>query len=494
MATLLSWLGRTDLDQMKLDKSASIATLALKGPILDDIVILASTWEDEWHDYKAWLERQLACSGRSKTSVTIQRVRLSSPIDYSAITQVMHKQLGLVSSDSNQIYLNLTSGTPAMTVVSVLLGKSIAKCQLVQTTPRGEIIDVEIPVDFAAEYRKSSSAAISQLASQLPLNNGAFDSITAKSAVMQNVIKKAQRLAHADLPALLLGESGTGKEVLANCIHQASPRNQKSFKAVNCGALPESLVDSILFGHVKGAFTGAYQDHAGLFEQADGGTLFLDEVGELPLSVQVKLLRALQQQEITRVGDIDTKNIDVRIIAATHRDLFKMISDETFREDLFYRLAVGVIKLPPLRERAGDIPDLIAEFMSDINKQMKTHPLFESKNISSSAIEFAVSHGWSGNIRELWNTLNRAVLWSESQEVSRAELESATMSRERQKPNQNEFTVPGDLQQYLDYIKKNAIISSMEFAKGNKSKAAKSLGLNNHQTLNNWLKTLNLEL
>ncbi|MEZ8543905.1 sigma 54-interacting transcriptional regulator [Vibrio splendidus] len=493
MATLLSWLGRTDLDQMKLDKTASIATIALKAPAFDDVVILASTWEGEWHDYKEWLEKKLACAGRSNTSVKIQRIRLSSPIDYTAITKVMHKQLAHVSDQADGIYLNLTSGTPAMTVVSVLLGKSIAKCQLVQTTPQGQLIEVDVPVDFSAEYQKSSSTAIAQLASKTPSLNSAFDSITAKSTVMQNVIKKAQRLAYADLPALLLGESGTGKEVMAKGIHKASPRADKPFKAVNCGALPENLVDSILFGHVKGAFTGAHQDHAGLFEQANGGTLFLDEVGELPLAVQVKLLRALQQQEITKVGDVATKSVDVRIIAATHRDLFKMVSDESFREDLFYRLAVGVIELPSLRARSEEIPFLIEELMIDINQQMKTHPLFESKNISKSAIEFAEAYSWPGNIRELWNTLNRAVLWSEGKDITKQDLEVAIISRDLTSANNGEFRVPGDLQQHIDNIKKSAIESAMDYAAGNKSKAAKSLGLNNHQTLNNWLKTLNLE-
>ncbi|WP_336512194.1 sigma-54 factor interaction domain-containing protein, partial [Vibrio anguillarum] len=181
-------------------------------------------------------------------------------------------------------------------------------------------------------------------------------------------MKKAHRLALSDLPVLVLGESGSGKEVMATAIHNASSRAEMPFRAVNCGALPENLVDSILFGHVKGAFTGADKDHSGLFEQANGGTLFLDEVGELPLNVQVKLLRALQQKEITRVGDVKSKVVDVRIIAATHQDLFQMTSQGAFREDLFYRLAVGVIEVPPLRARAEDIPELISILMSDINQ------------------------------------------------------------------------------------------------------------------------------
>lgn len=493
MATLISWLGRTDLDQMKLDKPASIATIALKGKTLDSITILASTWEDEWYDYKEWLERKLACVGRSKTSVVIQRVRLASPIDYSAITKVMQKQLSKISAGSENIYLNLTSGTPAMTVVSVLLGKSIGKCQLLQTSPKGELIEVDIPVDFATEYTKSSTNAIQSLTSDTPHLSSAFEAITTKSKIMQLLVKKAHRLALSDLPALVLGESGSGKEVMATAIHNASSRSEKPFRAVNCGALPENLVDSILFGHVKGSFTGADKEHSGLFEQANGGTLFLDEVGELPLNVQVKLLRALQQKEITRVGDVKPRVVDVRIIAATHQDLFQMTSQGAFREDLFYRLAVGVIEMPPLRARTEDIPELISTLMVDINQQAEKHPLFESKKISPDAIIFAKSYPWPGNIRELWNTLNRAVLWSESATISAEDLQSSVLSTDRNQSSQGEFSVPGDIQQYLDNIKKGAVESALEYSRNNKSKAAEALGLKSHQTLSGWMTKLGIE-
>ncbi len=493
MATLISWLGRTDLDQMKLDKPASIATIALKGKTLDSITILASTWEDEWYDYKEWLERKLACVGRSKTSVTIQRVRLASPIDYFSITKVMQKQLSKTSAGSENIYLNLTSGTPAMTVVSVLLGKSIVKCQLLQTSPKGELIEVDIPVDFATEYTKSSTNAIQSITSDIPHLSSAFEAITTKSKIMQLLVKKAHRLALSDLPALVLGESGSGKEVMATAIHNASSRSDKPFRAVNCGALPENLVDSILFGHVKGAFTGADKDHSGLFEQANGGTLFLDEVGELPLNVQVKLLRALQQKEITRVGDVKSKVVDVRIIAATHQDLFSMTSQGAFREDLFYRLAVGVIEMPPLRARSEDIPELISTLMIDINQQADKHPLFESKKISTDAINFAKSYPWPGNIRELWNTLNRAVLWSESPTISAEDLQSSVLSAGRRQSSRGEFFVPGDIQQYIDTIKKDAVESALEYSRNNKSKAAEVLGLKSHQTLSGWMTKLGIE-
>ncbi len=346
MATLLTWLGKTDLDNMKQDKHASISTIAIKGHKVDQIVILANNWEEDWFDYENWLKKQLAIANRPNQNISIQRARIVSPIDYTSIARFIQKQLSTLAENTDQLYINLTSGTPAMSVISVLLGKGIANCQLVQSSPDGKVHIVDIPVNFASEYQKASTSAVQSLASNAPRFGSAFKSITAQSSIMQSLLTKAQRLALSDLPALILGESGVGKEVMATAVHNASQRANKPFKAVNCGALPENLVDSILFGHVKGAFTGADKNHAGLFEQADGGTLFLDEVGELPLNVQVKLLRALQQKEITRVGDVASRSIDVRIIAATHQDLFSMTSGGSFREDLFYRLAVGVIEIP----------------------------------------------------------------------------------------------------------------------------------------------------
>lgn len=165
---------------------------------------------------------------------------------------------------------------------------------------------------------------------------------------MKNVVDKAKQIARSEVPALILGDTGTGKELMANAIHQVSLRTNKPIKTINCGALSETLVDSTLFGHKKGAFTGAEKDHPGLFEQADGGTFFQDEVGELSLSVQVKLLRALQQGEVIRLGDTKTINVGIRIIAATHQDLSKLVNEGKFREDLFYRLAVGIIQMPSL--------------------------------------------------------------------------------------------------------------------------------------------------
>lgn len=183
----------------------------------------------------------------------------------------------------------------------------------------------------------------------------------------------------------------------------------------------------------------------------------------------------------------------MRIIAATHQDLFQMTSQGAFREDLFYRLAVGVIEMPPLRARAEDIPELISTLMSDINQQAKKHPLFKSKKISADAINFAKSYPWPGNIRELWNTLNRAVLWSESNTISAEDLRSSVLSAGMSQYSQGEFSVPGDIQQYIDNIKKDAVELALEYSRNNKSKAAEALGLKSHQTLSGWMTKLGIE-
>jgi transcriptional regulator with PAS, ATPase and Fis domain len=408
----------------------------------------------------------------------------------------MQRNLQALCRAENQVYINLTSGTPAMTAVSVLLGKGIYQCNFLQSSRDSTVEEVRIPFDFDATYAKAALSSISAKVVAGPKLSTAFDDMVSDSAAMQAVKQKAQKLALTELPALLLGETGTGKEVLATAIHAASNRSNKPLKTINCGALPENLVDSILFGHVKGAFTGANNDHAGLFEQADGGTLFLDEVGELTPAVQVKLLRALQQGEITRVGDSKTRQVDVRVIAATHRQLTAMVAEGTFREDLFYRIAVGVVELPALRNRVADIPALVAQILAEINSVFAKLPEYKSKKISNDAIKFIEAQRWPGNIRALWNALNRAVLWADNTELSATDIQQAIV--ETVKTTENSTVVPElvagfDIQQYIDGIKENIVKSALDKTAGNKSKAAKLLGLANHQTLTNWMKQLHID-
>ena len=229
---------------------------------------------------------------------------------------------------------------------------------------------------------------------------------------MVHVIARARRVAPRSVPVLIQGESGTGKELLARAIHRASPRRDRSFLAVNCGAIPAELVESELFGHEKGAFTGADRARVGYFEAADGGSLFLDEVGELSMLAQVKFLRILQDGKVLAVGSRSHRDVDVRIIAATNRSLAGEVAEGRFREDLFYRLAVADLKLPALREREGDLGLLVERLLEQVNGEHANQPGFEPKKISPGARNLLMAHPWPGNVRELLNTLHRTALWS----------------------------------------------------------------------------------
>ena len=496
MITLYTWLGYTDVSNMKKDISTPISTIAIQSPkIFNRIFILADEWEDDWSQYKKWLEKRLSISGRPFNDVIIQRARITSPIDYPSILKLTDKWLSKLSEDSSELCINLSSGTPAMSVSSVLIGQGKSNTSFYQSTKGGESIIAEIPDDFGKRYFKSVSKSIASNAISNPTKNQLLGNMIAESTAMKDVIYKAELLAPSELPTLILGETGTGKEVLATAIHGASLRTDNKFVKVNCGALPLSLVDSILFGHVKGSFTGAVKDHKGVFEQANEGTLFLDEVGELSLDVQVKLLRVLQEGEITRVGDDKTITIDVRIVAATHRSLSNLIDSGEFREDLFYRLAVGIIELPALRQRGDDIEKLALELMSNIKNTSSKLPNYKSKNISDKGMKFILTQPWLGNIRELQSTLNRAFLWCKTESITEIDLEKSMLVRNKGK-DQTEVVMSYhdklDIAQLTDNYQKRHIEAALK-ASGNKKKHATSmLGLKDHQTLTNWMTRLGI--
>jgi formate hydrogenlyase transcriptional activator len=231
-----------------------------------------------------------------------------------------------------------------------------------------------------------------------------FDGIVGNSAALRGVLRKVSQVAPVETTVLLTGETGTGKELIARAIHLVSARRDRSLVKVNCGAIPQGIVESELFGHEKGAFTGALQRRIGRFEMADRGTLFMDEVGELPLEVQVKLLRVIQEQEFERVGSARSQQVDVRLVAATNRDLDEEVAEGRFRSDLFYRLNVFPVRIPPLRERPGDIPLLVAHFLAHFQRKM-AKPLRAVTQESMARLE---AYSWPGNIRELQNVLERA--------------------------------------------------------------------------------------
>jgi len=240
-----------------------------------------------------------------------------------------------------------------------------------------------------------------------------FEGIVGKSPALRKVLEQVAIVAPTDATVLLHGETGTGKEMVARAIHNLSSRRERAYVRMNCAAIPSGLLESELFGHEKGAFTGALLQRKGRFEVADGGSLFLDEIGDISLELQPKLLRAVQEQEFERLGSTRTIQVNVRLIAATHRDLRAMIRDEKFREDLFYRFNVFPIEIPPLRERSGDIPLLVSYFVSKLSRRMRK----QINSISRQAMDSLTNCPWKGNVRELANFIERAVIVTRGQEL-----------------------------------------------------------------------------
>ncbi|MBW2129371.1 MAG: sigma-54-dependent Fis family transcriptional regulator [Deltaproteobacteria bacterium] len=297
-----------------------------------------------------------------------------------------------------------------------------------------------------------------------------FNNIIARSEAMAEVFELVRKVSDHKTTVLITGESGTGKELIAKAIHSSSPRADRSLVSINCAGIPETLLESELFGYKKGAFTDAVRDKPGRFEEADGGTLFLDEIGDMPLSLQVKLLRVLQDQEIMPLGSSRSKKVDVRVIAATARDLQREVKEGRFREDLFYRINVLTIHLPPLRERRGDIPLLFGYFIDVFNKKL-------GKNIqgpSSQTMPILMGYSWPGNVRELENVTERAVLLAKGRWITPDDLPSSITSGEG-------YPVAEDPEQTLSIkkasrvLERNLIRRALELTGGNRSRAAKIL-------------------
>ncbi|SIN87465.1 sigma-54-dependent transcriptional regulator [Halodesulfovibrio marinisediminis] len=307
------------------------------------------------------------------------------------------------------------------------------------------------------------------------------------SEVIKELRKIIATIAPSDASVLITGESGTGKELVANAIHNASSRADEAFVAINCAALSENLLESELFGHERGAFTGADKRREGRFVQADGGTLFLDEVGEIPVSLQPKLLRALQQGEVQRVGSDTVEKVDVRVIAATNRDLPEEVENGNFREDLYYRLNVIALRVPALRERPSDIP-LLAEFFVKkySNKNRKT-----IKGLAPQAMDTLIRYAWPGNVRELENVIERAVIMTMGEYISTRELPLSLSAKENEAPVQPaQHTVLTGMS--LDELERKAILATLEECEYNKSKTARRLGIT-RATLHNKLKRYGFE-
>lgn len=326
-----------------------------------------------------------------------------------------------------------------------------------------------IVVDRALHFRQLKKEN-QELKKQVTTGQHHFGHILGKSKAMKEIFDLIQRVAKAQANVLVTGDSGTGKELVANSIHDNSSRKNKAFVAINCSAIPENLLESELFGHAKGSFTGAFQNKKGLFEEANGGTIFLDEIGDLNPNLQAKLLRVLQERKIKPVGENQYKNIDVRIIAATHKDLQALVKTGEFREDLYYRLSVIPIHIPSLSERPEDVPLLANLFLQRFSKENDRH----FKGFHTSAMKSLIDHNWPGNVRELENLVERIVVLARGPYVEAHDVPLNTETKD----SSFEFSKAISDMPTLEELEKRYIEVVLDKTQNKKEKAAKVLGIN----------------
>ncbi len=378
------------------------------------------------------------------------------------ITALSDQELDLLAAGdffSHQDVILFSEGKPNPKLDQLMLG--------------GSVFHFRTPVDFESVNDTLEDIAgyfFHSQAKRQGVNSSNLDQfglLVGSSRVMHQLYRTLRRVARTESNVLIIGESGSGKELVANTIHLASERNHKPFIAINCGAISPELVDSELFGHEKGAFTGAHRNHAGVFKQAEGGTLFLDEVTEMPIEHQVKLLRVLETGEYRPVGSQQTLKADVRIVAATNRDPQKAIENERFREDLYFRLSQFPIHVPPLRERKEDITGLALHFLAHRNTEEK-----QNISISPAALEAIAQHSWPGNVRELKHSVERAYILADDQiEQQHLVFDAPPL----QSPSSVEESIPAGVA--LEEIERAAIMNTLAENQGNKTDTASDLGI-----------------
>lgn len=518
---LVSWIGYNDLFGLAHDLPASRQKKLLEaidrrlppkkqpGPIR---VLVDNVDFAEVHlisNLPPWIHREYAkwLGGRP----IVHTVRIESPTDYPSIFSAADSVLSQASTEKPEqtdLCIHLSPGTPAMAAVSVLLGKSRYPATFYQTYD-GKAWETEIPfdlvVDYVPELLRAPDGSLQHLAARSPQEVAGFEDIVGQSQAIRLAVGRAQKAAIRDVPVLILGESGTGKEMFARAIHAASHRKGEPFVAINCAAMPKDLLESELFGHAKGAFTGADKPRSGAFEVADGGTLFLDEVGECGPEMQAKLLRALQpppgagpcHRIFQRLGETRERTSNVRIVAATNRNLLSEVRANKFREDLYYRLAVITLKLPALRDRRTDVALLADALLDQINREFAdTEPGYHPKSLSKAALNFVKKHPWRGNVRQLHNALVQAAVMCDGDILKPADLASATAEEDADGPKDIMNVPIGDgfcLKDHIEEIQRHFLTRAMDEADGVLKHASRLLGIDNYQTLDHQLGRLGLD-
>lgn len=517
---LFSWIGDADLLawSSEIDSANAEQVQALlgkqvrpgtgAGPIktltgqlkFDDIHLLSDKSPELVKQFAQWIA----------PNSQVHPVQLSSPVDYVGIFEATDAVLGRVTASASvpcSIAIHLSPGTPAMTAVWVLLGKSKYPATFYQTY-RGKVLPTTIPFDLLVDYiprvLHDSDRLLQDDRTERPTQDG-FGSIIGRSNSIRATIGRAKRIAIRDVGVIILGESGVGKDVFARAIHAASSRRKHPFVAINCAAIPRELLESELFGHSKGAFTGAHSERSGAFEEADNGTLFLDEVGECEPSMQAKLLRVLQPttdettttRTFRRVGDSRERRSNVRVIAATNRDLQADVAAGRFREDLYYRLAVMTLQIPSLRSRPADVQLIAEHILERVNNDFaKTEPGYVRKRLSALSKQFLSEQSWPGNVRQLQNVLVQSAVMTEGAMINPRDIAPAISAASGPPPNSILTAQIGDgfsLTTHLEKIQRHFLSEAMQQTGGRKSAAAKLLGYSSYQTLAAQLERLKVD-
>ena len=494
--TLLAWIGNTDLLVSETGKGSGPIDMAVRERNYDNIILLCNYKKQRWDIYEKWFKEEFP-----QKTLSVYHANLTSPTNYSEIYENAVRILEKVTNktSNSKLTFHLSPGTPSMSAVWIIIANSRFPAGLIESSPEAGVKDVDFPFDISADYiprlNNYVEGRIIDFSESLPPDTPAFEMIIHKSKVMKKAVDMTKRAALFDVSILLMGESGTGKELFARAAWSMSERSKGPFIAVNCGAIPETLAESELFGHVKGAFTGADSGSIGKIEAAEGGILFLDEIGELSKDIQVKLLRVIQEKEVYRVGSSKPVKVDFRVIAATNRDLVVDTAKGEFRQDLFHRIAIAVIRLPSLRDRLEDLPLLTDYFLDEINSEFNNQKGWIKKGISISGRKALKKYLWPGNVRELVNTLMRVSLWSNSTSITAKEVEDSLLGDTKSvdsvigKPIGDGF----DLEKLLGEVAVSYLEKAMDETRGNKSIAADLLGFKNYQTLSNWLKRYGID-
>lgn len=491
---LVSWIGQTDLNAAAGTSEAGIGPLgqALLSPDFDEAHLLCDYPSCEKDNYFAWVKQ------KTKVKLVPHVIKLSSPTDfgeiYQAAVHVITKVLQKFGPDQTNLTFHLSPGTPAMAAVFVLLSKTRFPAELIQTSKQKGLERASVPFEIGREYipdlLRRPDEEIERLSAGLSPEAPEFERIIrSKNSSLNRVIALARRAAPHRVPVLIEGETGTGKELMAKAIHNASPLRDKGFLTVNCGAIPKNSIESELFGHVKGAFTDAREPRKGHFIEANGGTIFLDEVGELPLEAQTKLLRVVEYGEVMPMGSSKTTKVNVRIVAATNRQLVNEVAAGRFRDDLYYRLAILVLTIPPLRERNEDLDLLTDGLIEQLYEDSSIQLGLERKTLSPEGKSILLSQTWPGNVRELRNTLLRAIIWSPTKTITAEDVRSALAQKSVQKETEvlNRSLGNGfNLQAVIKHVATHYIERALEQAHGNRTKAAKLVGAPSYQTLDSW--------